>query len=252
MTPEELLRQAELSDRVNALAGRLYEAARPTSPTLEAVLESMTALCCAYVSACESQGVTVDEAAEGVRCVFDAQRADRTRAKHGGTGAAPMRVERAEQGGQGPKPSPEQNRDRILGAIDAVILDAYLAPEVKRSQLFAIVIAEFNAFAEYHGNIVARLIALLGVPQPGTSGDALVAEVARRLGVSASVPERFAQPSPSVHCEGARIRYTAHFAPPDARGAEATCSGCGARCTFDRDAEAWGPWIVRARKDGQP
>ncbi len=40
----------------------------------------------------------------------------------------------------------ERTRDRILADIGAILADAYVAPEVRRSQLYALVLRELDRF----------------------------------------------------------------------------------------------------------
>jgi hypothetical protein len=78
-------------------------------------------------------------------------------------------------------PTPEQTRDRLLGRITAILEEgAYDAPEVlmprRRSALYAMMLEEFNAYAAFHGDAIAKLQVALGMPL--TSGvEEMIAKV---------------------------------------------------------------------------
>jgi hypothetical protein len=79
-------------------------------------------------------------------------------------------------------PTPEQTRERLLGEITKILEggDPYAAPEVlmpwRRSMLYAMMLEEFNTFARFHGDAIAKLQVALNVPL--TSGvNEMVAKV---------------------------------------------------------------------------
>lgn len=78
-------------------------------------------------------------------------------------------------------PTPEQTRDRLLGAITKILEDPFVAPEIRtahaRTKLYALMCAEFNAFAAFHGDVIARVNKELGLPV-GTGAEAILARVA--------------------------------------------------------------------------
>ena len=77
-------------------------------------------------------------------------------------------------------PTPEQTRDRILAAIDVILFDGYLAPEVKRSRLYALLLDELDTFARFHGDALGHVSAMLGL-QPGTPWCVVQDTLRRRL-----------------------------------------------------------------------
>ena len=67
-------------------------------------------------------------------------------------------------------PTPDQTRDRLLSRITKILEagDPFAAPEVllaqRRSALYVTMLEEFNTFAEFHGDAIAKMQLALGMP----------------------------------------------------------------------------------------
>ncbi len=66
----------------------------------------------------------------------------------------------------------EENRDRILARLDAILGDGYMAPEVKRSRLYAALLDEMDLHGAWVNEQLVAWLGACGVPT--------VAEAVRR------------------------------------------------------------------------